>query len=71
MTWENSGGNYEASETDRSIKGAFKGNKEGGSEHKPPKGKSPWKSAVLGAVIGWGLFIVLIVIMGIVFAVLH
>jgi hypothetical protein len=67
MTHSGSGSNLEASETEQSIKNAYKSRKPDGSEANLPVKKSHWKAAVIGALIGFGLLIILIIIMSYLF----
>ena len=58
-------------ETERSIqegtRGAVELGKGGGSDYQPPKRKSPWKVQIIGALVGLVVFI----IAGIMFFLLH
>jgi hypothetical protein len=67
MTHNGSGSNLEASESEQSIQSAVKSGKPAGSEANLPKRKSPWKTAFIGALIGFGLFIILIAVMSYLF----
>jgi ElaB/YqjD/DUF883 family membrane-anchored ribosome-binding protein len=67
MTHNGSGSNLESSETEQSIKNAYKSTRPGGSETHLPVKKSPWKSAVIGALIGFILLIALIMVMSYLF----
>jgi len=71
MTWgENSAPTLEASESEQSIKGAYKEGKRG-SDNPPPRKKSPWRAALIGAVIGLALFAILVAILSYVFGRFH
>lgn len=67
MTHNGSGSNLESSETEQSIRNAYKSSIPGASETNLPKKKSPWKAALFGALIGFALLIILIVIMSYLF----
>ncbi len=54
-------------ETERSVKGYVGQQKEGGSSSPPPQRKSPWKTQIIGALIGLALFIIIVGVLYILF----
>jgi hypothetical protein len=55
-------------ETERSVKGHISQQREGGSSSPPLGRKSPWKTQVIGALIGLVLFIVIVGVLYILFS---
>ena len=55
-------------ETERSVKGDIGQQREGGSNSPPPRRKSPWKTQIIGALIGLVLFIVIVGVLYILFS---